>query len=190
MLNSIYSTDWDDATSLATDSEIHSLAHKSSSRRGQSPTALSQRQNTQNPENLDLHEFDDISPLFDLRLWKRTDMNECCFRPIGIIENSFQCLYITKNNFWDILRPFGQRNDLDKNGPLRIYVRQAWQALCQHPVRMSEKAISLMEEYWTRKDRYAWPASPKSHNSIAAIGFHTFFSKDWKQGESSQLPEF
>jgi hypothetical protein len=167
--NSIYLSDWDDALSQETDSGISSLAHRSSSRRDQSPTVLSQKQNIQSTENLDGDRFDDVTPLFDLRLWKRTDMSECCFRLIGIIENSFQCLYIARDNIWDILRPFGQKNDLDKKVSLRAYVPQAWQALGQHPVRMLEKAISLMEEYWTGKDRYvSWAIGARSELGVSA----------------------
>jgi hypothetical protein len=114
----------------------------------------------------------------DLEQWKAHDSEYGVFRPSNIIDNEFECVYVTAENLMDVLRSFSRNRKVDE-----MKARLIRQTIEFNPVLISNTLLDLLEALWTGTERQQvkgdMPKPPPERTVIATLAFRVRFSKDW-----------
>lgn len=121
----------------------------------------------------------EILEIPDLQQWQTFDSDDGVFRPSNIIDNTFECVYVTTENIDDVL------GSLNRSGTIsEMKARLVMQTLESNPFIISNGTLDLLEALWTGNERHPTPEGSSStvpqHTVIATFAYRVRFSKEWK----------
>jgi hypothetical protein len=115
----------------------------------------------------------------DLEQWKAQDCEYGVFRPLNVIDNEFECVYVTTENLMDILSSLTRNRSVNA-----MKARLVMQTIESNPLLISNTLLNLLEALWTGTERHPIkgdrPKPPQQRTIVATLAFRVRFSKDWR----------